>query len=57
MALLSAVAVAGGYTYRANTSRVMITRAGTSQELAFDVRAAPIVINPGDVVRITERFF
>jgi protein involved in polysaccharide export with SLBB domain len=55
--LLSAVAVAGGYTYRANTNRVMITRAGSAQEVAMDTRAGPIVINPGDVVRITERFF
>ncbi len=55
--LLSAVAVAGGYTYRANTSRVMITRAGSSVEQELDTRSTPVVINPGDVVRITERFF
>ncbi len=55
--LLSAVAIAGGYTYRANTQRVNITRAGTAQEVGYDVRSGPIVINPGDVIHITERFF
>ena len=55
--LLSAVAIAGGYTYRANTQKVSITRAGNSQEVTYDVGTTPILINPGDVLRVTERFF
>jgi polysaccharide export outer membrane protein len=56
MNTLTAVATAGGYTYRANKRRVFIRRAGQMREepLAAD---ALIQINPGDTLRIGERFF
>ena len=54
MHVLNAVAVAGGYTYRANTSRVFITRRG--EERAFPATAASTV-QPGDLIRVPERFF
>lgn len=54
MHLLNAVAVAGGFTYRANTSKVFITRAG--KELEFEV-TPELRLQPGDVIRVPERFF
>ncbi|MBX3493974.1 MAG: SLBB domain-containing protein, partial [Parvibaculum sp.] len=55
MTILNAVAVAGGYTYRANQERVFITR-GEGAEVAYPASQAVKVL-PGDVVRIPERFF
>ena len=51
-----AVAIAGGYTYRANTDKAFVRRAGQDkeQEIATNQRVA---INPGDIIRIPERFF
>jgi len=54
--LLGAIATAGGYTYRANQNRVFIQRAGDDTEYEVDPRAS-ITINPGDVIRIGERYF
>jgi polysaccharide export outer membrane protein len=54
MHLLNAVAVAGGFTYRANTSKVFITRG--SRELEFAV-TPELRLEPGDVIRVPERFF
>lgn len=56
MTVESAVAQAGGYTYRAKTRRVMIKHAGE------DVgRIVPLTqstaIAPGDTIRIKERWF
>lgn len=55
MTVLNAVAVAGGYTYRANQDRVYITR-GEGAEVAYPASQAVKVL-PGDVVRVSERFF
>ncbi len=54
--VLSAIAVAGGVTYRASNSRVLIQRFGESslKEHALD---AGVLIMPGDVVRLPERYF
>jgi len=54
MHLLNAVAVAGGFTYRANTSKVFITRG--NRELEFAV-TPELRLEPGDVIRVPERFF
>jgi len=54
--VLSAVAIAGGATYRANTSTVMIQRSG-SQELKEYPQSPTVLVMPGDVVRVPERFF
>jgi protein involved in polysaccharide export with SLBB domain len=51
-----AVGVAGGYTYRANTKAAYIRRAGQDREEKVDLRQR-VPINPGDSVRIPERFF
>ena len=54
MHVLNAVALAGGYTYRANASKVFITRRGQEHEFSA---ASDAKIQPGDVVRVPERFF
>lgn len=56
MHALKAVAIAGGYTYRANTQRVYITRKGTAAEIEMPASQGT-AIYPGDVIRIPERYF
>lgn len=51
-----AVAIAGGFTYRANTDKVFIRRAGADREVEVSL-AQRVPINPGDIVRVPERFF
>lgn len=56
MTVVNAVALAGGYTPRANRSKTFIRRGAKpgagEQEVAEDT-----VVLPGDVIRIPERFF
>jgi polysaccharide export outer membrane protein len=52
----NAVAAAGGFTYRANTRRVYIQRAGQTYERLYELRPSTAVM-PGDTIRIPERFF
>ena len=54
--VLSALAIAGGATYRGHTSKVTIQRAGTGAEKEFP-QSPTVLIMPGDVVRVPERFF
>ena len=54
--VLSALAIAGGATYRGHTSKVTIQRAGTGSEKEFP-QSPTVLIMPGDVVRVPERFF
>lgn len=53
---MNAVATAGGFTYRANRSRIFIRHANASEERAYDLTATTPVM-PGDTVRIGERIF
>ena len=53
---LGAVALAGGFTYRADDSDVYIRRNGDPHEQRMPANAATR-INPGDIVRIDERTF
>jgi polysaccharide export outer membrane protein len=56
MTLVKAVALAGGYTYRARTSKVTITR--TVDDSQLEIRAtADTLVMPGDVIEVPERFF
>jgi len=52
----NAVATAGGFTYRANRSRVFIRRANENVERSYPLTVATPVL-PGDTVRIGERLF
>lgn len=54
MTVLNAVAVAGGFTYRANQDQVFITRGGGESEYPA---SQSVRVLPGDIVRIPERFF
>ncbi len=52
----NAVATAGGFTYRANRSRVFIRHANENVERSYPLTVATPVL-PGDTVRIGERIF
>jgi polysaccharide export outer membrane protein len=52
-----AVALAGGYTYRANTRTAYLRRAGAQGEITVDMDGASIMVAPGDNVRVPERYF
>jgi protein involved in polysaccharide export with SLBB domain len=56
LTVLNAVATAEGFTYRANTKRVFIKRAGDGGEQEFPLTSS-ILVAPGDTIRIGERFF
>ena len=56
MSVLNAVALAGGYTYRANESNVYVRRKGAGEEQRAPADQTT-KIYPGDIVRIAERFF
>ncbi|WP_426609753.1 polysaccharide biosynthesis/export family protein [Bradyrhizobium sp. McL0616] len=52
----SAVAMAGGFTYRASKSVVLIRHLGDDIWKEYPL-SEPVVIAPGDTVRIPERYF
>jgi protein involved in polysaccharide export with SLBB domain len=56
MTVLNAVALGGGYTYRADKDNVYIRRKGSSDEVKMpaDDRTS---VYPGDTVRVDERIF
>lgn len=56
MSVLNAVALAGGFTDRADKSEVYIRRNGAAKEIEYPGDETTKV-NPGDIVRISERFF
>lgn len=56
LTVLNAVATAAGFTYRANQSRIWIQRAGEAEERVYRIRP-DLVIQPGDTIRVGERFF
>lgn len=56
MTIINAVALAGGYTYRADKSGVTI--AHTNDPEKRDTPAAEeAIVMPGDIIRVPERFF
>jgi polysaccharide export outer membrane protein len=56
MNALNAVALAGGYTYRADDKDVYIRRNGSSKEQEAPADQTT-KINPGDIIRVDERIF
>lgn len=52
-----AVAMAGGFGYRANTRRVFIKRALETSERPVQIKGKAVLLMPGDTVRVGERFF
>lgn len=54
--VLSAVAVAGGFTYRASKSTVLVKRAGEKGLTEYKL-SPDIPVYPGDLVSVPERYF
>jgi polysaccharide export outer membrane protein len=56
MSVMNAVALAGGFTYRARKSRVVVTRSASDGQKRVELPLeAPVL--PGDVIEVRERFF
>lgn len=53
---MSAVALAGGYTYRASKSKILIQRAGEKGFTQYAL-SPDIPIYPGDLISVPERYF
>ena len=56
MSVITAVALAGGYTFRADESDVYIRRAGSDKEKEYRA-SEKTKVEPGDIIRVPERFF
>ncbi|MBN9088885.1 MAG: polysaccharide export protein [Reyranella sp.] len=54
LTVAQAVAIAGGYTYRASRTRITIQRVGAPHEEAAKENDP---VFPGDIIRVPERFF
>jgi polysaccharide export outer membrane protein len=54
LTVAQAVAIAGGYTYRASRTRITIQRVGAPHEEAAKENDP---VYPGDIIRVPERFF
>ena len=54
--VLTAVATAGGFTYRASRTSVLIRHPGDDVWQEYSL-GAPILIQPGDLIRVPERYF
>ena len=52
MTVLNAVALGGGYSYRANQNYVIVSRGGRDYKAEVTAR-----LEPDDIVRVPERFF
>lgn len=56
LTVMNAVATAEGFTYRANKKFVMIKKANSTEEIRVELTPG-LTIQPGDTIRIVERFF
>jgi protein involved in polysaccharide export with SLBB domain len=54
--VLSAIAIAGGTTYRAKTSEVLIQHLGEDQMREYEL-VGPVPILPGDIIQVPRRYF
>lgn len=55
---LQAVAIAGGFSYRANRKKLFIRHAGETVEKEYNLNSdQPVWILPGDTIRVGERYF
>jgi protein involved in polysaccharide export with SLBB domain len=52
---LSAIAIAGGATYRANQSKIEIQHPGETEMHEYDM-SEPIPILPGDIIKVPRRY-
>lgn len=56
LTVLNAVALAGGFTFRADEDDIEITRGGDT-DLPPNEATLETLVQPGDLIRVTERFF
>ena len=56
LTVMDAVASAGGFTYRANENKVYLRRSGAGAEEVYPLDS-PILVFPGDNIRVPERYF
>ena len=56
MTIISAVAVAGGFTYRARKNRIRIIRGSKDDQIELEGKDDTPIL-PGDVIEVPERFF
>lgn len=54
--VLGAVTTAGGFTYRASRTSILIRHAGQDVWREYSL-AAPVSIEPGDIIRVPERYY
>jgi len=54
MTFMTAIAIAGGYSYRAKKDVVFVKRDGAVEEVEMDVDEK---VQPGDIIRVAERLF
>lgn len=57
LTIQDAVALAGGFTYRANTRTVYVRRADAGGEISVNTDGEKVPILPGDNIRVPERYF
>lgn len=57
LTVLNAVALAGGYTYRAKQSRWLLTRGKDKKTREKEIENGDFKVLPGDTIFIPERFF
>jgi polysaccharide biosynthesis/export protein len=57
MSVHDAIAMAGGFTYRANTHAAYLRHAAPGGEVAVNMDAERTPILPGDTIRVPERYF
>lgn len=57
LSMQDAVAMAGGYTYRANTRQIYVRRADAGGESSVNTDDRPVPVMPGDNIRVPERYF
>lgn len=55
--LPQAIAIAGGYSYRANQKVLFVKRGDNPTEQRIDVTKNTVYVQPGDVIRVGERYF
>ena len=55
MSVLNAVAISGGFTYRANTKNIEVIRSGADGNAMIITPTSQVM--PGDIIRVKERFF
>lgn len=57
MNVFNAVAMAGGFTYRADQDTVKVMKHGEQDENNAEGRSVSAMVEPGDVIIVRERFF